>query len=118
MTMTLNLGQIRSTIIKECQVAGFRLSESLYPANLITPKHCHQLACFSLILSGASQQTYGLRSRERSPNTMLFYPPGEVHSERFAGSGSRIFSIEMNAEWLQRLRDYVSVQDQSLVFEG
>jgi AraC family transcriptional regulator len=118
MEIKLSLGQIHQTIRKERLVAGFRLSESVYPPDLKTPMHSHQLACFCLVLSGASQQTYGLKSRDRKPNTMLFYPPDESHSERFGRTGSRIFSLEISPEWLQKVREFSTVRSESLVFEG
>src|SRR5215216_3834248 len=118
MEIKLSLGQIRQTVVKECRVAQLRLSESVYPAHLKTPKHSHQHACFCLVLSGASLQTYGLNTRERKPNTMLFYSPDETHYETFGESGSRIFSVEIGSEWLHRYRECSSIQIESQMFEG
>lgn len=118
MEIKLSLGHLYPTIVRERLVAGFRLSESVYPPRLKTPKHSHERACFSLVLSGVSVQTYGLKSRERKPNTMLFYPPDESHSESFGEMGSRIFSVEVGSESLQRLREFLTPRNESLVFEG
>ena len=94
------------------------MSESVYLPHLKTPEHSHQLPCFCLVLSGASLQTYGSKSRERKPGTMLFYTPEESHAEVFGKTGSRIFSFEIGSEWLQKLRDCSMVKSESLVFEG
>ena len=118
MEIKLSLGQIRRTVVKEWHVAGVRLSESVSPPHLKTPKHSHQHACFCLVVSGASLQTYGLKSRERKPGTMLFYPPDESHLESFGKSGSQIFSMEIGPEWMQKLGEYSTLQNESRVFEG
>lgn len=118
MEMKLTLGQMHRTIVKEKLVAGFRLSESLYPPHLKTPVHSHQQACFSLVLSGASSQTVGRKIRERTPKTMLFYSVDESHCESFGNTGSRIFSIEMGAEWSEKLVEHSSMRRDSAVFEG
>ena len=118
MELKLALGEFGPTIVKESLVAGLRLSESAYPPFLKTPKHCHKNACFSLILSGHSSQTYGQNTRERKPSTMLFYSTEESHSESFARVGSRIFSIEIGHQWSHKLREAVTLRNESLVFEG
>ena len=118
MELKLSLGEIHPTIVKERLVAGLRLSESVYPPLLKTPEHCHKDPCFSLILSGHSWQTYGQNTRERKPSTMLFYSTEEFHSESFARVGSRIFSIEIGCQWTQKLREAVTLRNESLLFEG
>jgi AraC family transcriptional regulator len=106
------------TVVKERRVAAFRLSESVYPAGLKTPRHSHQHACFCLVLNGGSLQTYGSKSRERKPGTMLFYPQDESHSESFGNTDSRVFSVEIDSGWLQRLTDYPITRSESQLFEG
>jgi AraC family transcriptional regulator len=118
MEMKLSLGQIHPTVVKEFCTRGLRLSESVYPAHLKTPRHSHEHAYFCLILSGTSLQSYGSRSRERKPNTTLFYLPDETHWESFGKTGGRIFSVEVGPEWLARLRECSVVQRESLAFEG
>ncbi len=118
MEMKLSLGQVHQTVVKEYCTRGLRLSESVYPAHLKTPRHSHENAYFCLILSGTSLQYYGSRSRERKPNTTLFYLPDETHWESFDKTGGRIFSVEIGPEWLERLRECSVVQHESLAFEG
>jgi len=116
--MKLSLGEIHSTVVKEKVFGGLRLSESLYPPHLKTPEHSHRQVCFSLILRGASTQKVGQRIRQRTPKTILFYPIDESHSEVFGSRRSRIFSIEISSEWLERMRTAQRLQTQSAVFEG
>ena len=118
MAIKLSLGEIQRTVIKEKMFGGLRLSESVYPPHLKTPVHSHRQVCLSLIVSGASTQTVGRRIRQRTPKTILFYPLDETHSESFGKTGSRIFSIEISAEWLARMRTPQSLQTESAVFEG
>ena len=99
-------------------VGGFRLSESEYDPELKTPMHSHQQVCFSLVLSGASIQNVGRKTRQRNPGTMLFYSLDDTHCERFGKTSSRIFSVEMGTECLYRFREYSSLRQESAMFEG
>lgn len=117
MEIKLSLGQIHSPI-KQRSVGGFRLSESEYSPQLKTPMHSHQRVCFSLVLSGASVQTVGRKTRLRTAGTMLFYSLGDSHCESFGNTSSRIFSIELSPEWLERFREYPSLRQESAMFEG
>ena len=117
MAIKLSLGQIHSPI-KERFVGGFRLSESEYAPEFRTPMHSHQQVCFSFVLSGASIQKVGRKTRHRTQGTMLFYALDDSHCESFGKTSSRIFSIEVGAEWLERFREYSSLRQESAMFEG
>src|ERR1044072_7049196 len=118
MEMKLSLGQTHQTVVKEFCTRGLRLSKSVSQPHLKTPRHSHEHAYFCLILSGTSLQYYGSRSRERKPNTTLFYLPDEMHWESFDKTGGRIFSVEVGPDWLERLRECSVVQHESLAFQG
>ncbi|HJQ26844.1 MAG TPA: AraC family transcriptional regulator [Blastocatellia bacterium] len=118
MEIKLSLGKLHPTLVKEFRTRGLRLSESVYPAHLQTPRHSHEQAYFCLILSGTSVQSCGSKRRERKPGTTLFYLPDELHWERFGETEGRIFSVEVGPEWLEKLRECSLVQRHALAFEG
>jgi AraC family transcriptional regulator len=60
-------------------------------------------------MAGDYTEEYGGRTRECTSSTLLFHPPDEQHAEYFHDSGGRSFIIEIEPEWLKRLRDQGSV---------
>ncbi len=101
----LSNGHFHGKAISHREITGFRLIEAVYSPGFKTPEHSHQEAYFCLVLEGTSTQTYGRKTRIRSPLTTVFYPPGEVQSEQFGDSGGRIFSVEISPQQRGRLRE-------------
>jgi AraC-like DNA-binding protein len=99
-------------------IAGFMLTESVYrPAEQI-PRHGHRCAYFCLVLDGAFTESYGTDSREYGPHALVFHPEGEVHSDRFHGSGGRVFSVAMPPSWVARMREQTPVLDRPSSVRG
>jgi AraC family transcriptional regulator len=100
------------------QISGLRLAERTYAPHFRTPTHSHPEAYFCLILDGTSTQRYGSRSRVREPLTTAFYPPNELQSESFGGSGGRIFNVEIDSRWLRHFREYSVIREESNDYRG
>jgi AraC family transcriptional regulator len=71
-----------------------------------------------MVLEGGYQENYDARSRECTPDNLVFHPAGELHSERHHDVIVRIFNIEPTAQLLERVREYSSVLDGPQVFEA
>jgi AraC family transcriptional regulator len=87
------------------EVAGLALSETCYPPRLRMPRHAHEPASFSLVLSGGYAETFSRRTLDCQPATLVFRPPAESHAVAFADSDVRIFRMDVPTTWLERLRD-------------
>jgi len=84
-------------------VSGFVLRELYYAPLASLPRHSHQTAYVSLVLEGRYREQNGRGNRHLRPDTMCLHPAGETHSNQFARSGARIFSIEFTADSVRRL---------------
>jgi AraC family transcriptional regulator len=93
------------------QVGGLTLTEYRYAPEQVIPRHAHRLAYFCVVLQGSYHEQSGGRSRDCSGAMLIFHPEGEIHSDEFNRAGGHLFSIETDAAWLQRIREYGSVLD-------
>jgi AraC family transcriptional regulator len=103
---------------KTQQLPGIRLTENAYAAAFLIPRHAHQAAFFGMVIEGGYQETYGTRSRECTPDTLVFHPAGEPHSERHHDVVVRVFSVEPSRQLLERVREYSRALDSPRAFEG
>jgi AraC family transcriptional regulator len=99
-------------------VAGLALSETLYPPRLRMPRHAHEPASLSLVLSGGYVETFSRRTLDCQPATLVFRPPAESHAVAFADSDVRIFRMDVPATWLERLRDCAPRSQSPTDFSG
>jgi len=81
--------------VKSCAVRGFLLSESTYRAGDRIGHHSHCFPYLSILLRGSYRETYGRRTRDCGPSTVVFHPAGEVHADHFLASGGHIFRFEI-----------------------
>jgi AraC family transcriptional regulator len=100
------------------QLPGIRLSENAYTPSFAIPRHAHESPFFGMVLEGGYREHYGARYRERTPDTLVFHPAGEVHSERHYDAVVRIFNVEPTPQMLVRLRQYTRVLDGPRVFQA
>jgi AraC-like DNA-binding protein len=87
-------------------VPGVTLIENAYPPAFVIPRHAHATAFFGLVLEGGYRETYGSRCRECNPSSLLFHPPGEIHSETHYDVVVRILSIEPTEQLLAHVGEY------------
>jgi AraC family transcriptional regulator len=118
MSDRLPCGRFYGRLVQQQDADGLVFSEGRYPADSSTPKHHHESAYFCLILSGGGAQTFGSRTRDFKPLTTIFYPPGELQSERFGKTDVHTFSFELSAYWLDRFRRHSAVLDRSSSVDG
>ena len=100
MSLKLLAGEFYGGTVAATDVAGFRLTEKIYRQGLYTPLHAHELAHFCFVLAGAYTEKLSGKSAERSPATLLFYPPDVNHAEKHYMMG-RHFLIEIDQSRLE-----------------
>ncbi len=87
------------------KVAAFSLSERFYPPHFKTPEHTHDNALFCLVLKGNYTETFGRERRECTPRTALFHASDDPHAEHFHDSGGHSFIVEIERNWMSKVRD-------------
>jgi len=93
--------------MKTRKINGFVLTEYRYSEGAVLRRHCHELAYFSLVLSGSYEEHCSRRQVRRCDSEkILYHPAGEVHSDKFGNCGGKIFSIELEPRWTSTLREY------------
>lgn len=105
MSDNLPPGQFLGTSVGSWRIGAFELSESVYAAHARLRPHAHARAYLGLVVRGAHRETAGAQERSCGPATVVFHPAAERHANEFSPSGGRIFRLEMDDEWLTRLRD-------------
>src|SRR5437870_10012165 len=102
----LSPGSFYGEKVNSCEVSSLLLTDHRYPPYLQVPRHSHEHAYFCLVLQGGYTETYGGQERGCRPLTLVFHPPGEVHSDQFHREGGRVFGIEVSSRWQERIGAY------------
>jgi len=101
------------------EIAGFKLTETLYPAGLKMAAHSHDPAYFSLVLRGAYTEMCGKVTRTCGPSVLVFHPPDQSHAVSFHDKEVGIFRVEIRSEWLARLHTATTaLMNSSRDFQG
>ena len=106
-------GRFFGRTLRRHSVAQLRLADVVYPAGERLPSHSHEHAYFCLIRRGSYTETYGRRTRDCGPMTLVFHPRGESHAQQFSGSPVASFNVEIGSDWL-----HGSHLDQPAEFHG
>lgn len=69
--------------IRRRDVAGFSLSEALYPEGLTLARHCHAQCFLSLVLEGSYSEKHRSQEFQWSEGAIHLLPAGESHENRF-----------------------------------
>lgn len=113
MEIKLSRGHFCDKALRSCEIAGFVLTEAVYPPNHNLPRHSHERSCFMSVLQGSVTEIYTKKELTGRPSMSIFRPSGEVHSDQFYNAGGRLFLIEIENWWLNRVREYSIALDNS-----
>ena len=114
--MKLSPGRFLGVPVKTRLVSGFVFTEYLYCERAVLRRHCHELAYFSLVLSGSYVEHCSQKQgRHCDSENVLYHPAGEARSDAFGNRGGAIFSIELEPKWTSRLREYELQAEESLI---
>lgn len=90
-------------ILSSRRIAGLTLTETIYSPGLYIPRHFHERACFCLVMGGAYEENFGPLAFNCRPESLVWRPAHETHSDKFADVKSRCFIIELGEGWADRL---------------
>ncbi|MEZ5425818.1 MAG: AraC family transcriptional regulator [Pyrinomonadaceae bacterium] len=104
--------------LRQKKVAAFTLTERFYPPFFKTPVHSHESALFCLVLRGNYTESFGRRERICAPSTALFHASQDPHAEHFHDRGGHSFIVEINSQWMARIRREIKFPDITADFPG
>jgi AraC family transcriptional regulator len=105
-------------VLGKRRIANLRLQKTAYAVNHKSPTHSHENARLVFVLRGAFTEEYNGKSRECQSLTMIVRPPLEKHSENYHGKGIICLSVDVEPQWLERLRHYNVNLDRSADFRS
>jgi AraC family transcriptional regulator len=94
---------LRRYHLSEQEIAGLWGTETCHPPLFNIPRHAHDLASFYLVLEGSLTEFYDRNRRDLKTCSVVFTPPGEIHSNAFHNAGGRCFLVELTPHWTDRL---------------
>ena len=104
--------------LQKQKVSAFTLSERFYSPFFHTPKHAHENALFCLVVNGSYTETYGNRSLLCSPSNFLFHAGDFPHAEQYHKNGGHAFIIEIEKDWLKKIREQIDFPKFSVDFKN
>jgi AraC family transcriptional regulator len=113
-----SLSPARGETLSSRDLGGLTFAEIAYRPNLKMARHTHRLAHFSLVLCGAYTERFGRWTRAGRASTLVLHPPQNDHEVTFHDARTRIFTVIVKPEWLDRVRDYSEVLDGPRDFSG
>lgn len=97
-------GQFFGEVVRRQRSSGLVLTELHHRQRRRFPRHDHELAYFGFILDGGYHERVAGRSVEQGPLSLAFHPPSVEHLDEVGEGGGRLFCIEIENRWLERLR--------------
>lgn len=117
MRLQTSLKSFAGEKLKQRDLPGFTLGETVYPAGLRMPRHGHEPAYITLVLQGGYDETVGTTTRCCAPATLVFHPSGEEHAIAFQREPVRVFRLEAKPQWLAQVREHSTLFDTPATFE-
>lgn len=93
-------------ILGNRQIPGLCLQKTAYRVNSQSSLHSHENARFVFVLQGNFTENYEHKKRECRSLTMIVRPPFERHAENYHGNGIVCLSVDIQPEWMERLRRF------------
>jgi AraC family transcriptional regulator len=95
-------------VVRRRDVASFSLAETVYPAGLVIPPHCHTNAYLSFVLSGRYVEKYANQTCICSEGALRFLPTAELHENEYTTT-VRCLLVKIDPMILDRLREHAPV---------
>ena len=79
--------------LRDVEAAGWGITETFHAEGSATDWHEHDAGHFCLVVAGALVDEGGDAHRECGPGTLLYFPPGVPHRDRFLERGARCLNL-------------------------
>jgi AraC family transcriptional regulator len=104
--------------VRTREVAGLILTEKVHPVGERTPPHSHAQPYLCFVLEGSWEERSDSGARRCAPQTLIYHPPGDVHSDYFRTNSGRVFAIELDAGWKERIAALSGMLEEPRVVEA
>ena len=101
--VTCARGEFWGERLKSHDVRGLTFTDYSYAPSMVVAAHRHAHAYVSLVLHGSYEEFLGGRTRMCTAGAVTWHPPEEMHRDDFGNRGTRIFTIEFDGGWLERV---------------
>src|SRR5215210_7792668 len=98
-----------NTRLTSVDVAGFRVTDAVFPPLLTIPSHFHERTCLAVVLEGSIDKAFRNLEFVSMPSTVLSMPAEERHKDHFERSGAHMLVIEPAHYMLEQIRPYVDI---------
>ena len=115
----LSYGRFLGISKRSVEVAGMRLTDTVYPIEACLPWHFHERPYFCLVTGGSyeeegsNQQRLGCRR-----GAVVYHPAGAGHANRFGPTGGSCFNLEFDTGWTERMGLAVALPQGPTALEG
>jgi len=99
-------GELYGRVCQKRQVGGFSFFQTSYLPRFSIPSHFHECSYLSFVVRGEIQEKNRTVNKNLGPDALIFYPPGEIHSESFQSVGGILFNVEFDSTRLGRINDF------------
>ena len=89
--------------LSEQEIAGLWFTETAHPPFFQIPMHSHDAPSFYVVVEGSVTEVSKQTRRHLLPYSVVFTPPGEIHSNNFDDNGGRCLLVEFMPSWNERL---------------
>jgi AraC-like DNA-binding protein len=117
MLKKLEPGSYFGTTERRYDLGGLTVAESVFPSGLVIPPHEHTNAFFCLLLKGCCTTSLDQRTWTGRPLTLVLFPAGLAHANRWHDAGGRALNVEFARPWLERLQGRTTVLDRPADYE-
>ena len=90
-------------VLRSARFAGLALGEIEYASGYRRERHLHKRACLHLVLAGGYTEYRHGNAKSCGALMLLFQPAGFEHSYVGYERSSRVFTIEFDDTWIERL---------------
>jgi AraC family transcriptional regulator len=105
-------------LLSESHFGAFKLTETGYTSGQQLPKHSHALSYLCLTVRGRYCETSERTIQQCAPLTLAFHPAGAEHVVDFDSGEARLFNVEVQEQWMKRLRECRIGKDEPVYYRG
>jgi len=111
-------GAFYGQVTRRRELPDLTVTETIYPPCYDVPVHRHQLPWFAFVLEGSFVETFGSKSVECKPLTLLYRLAEDCHGDRSGERGGRCITVEMKKAFFEQATQCASSLAHSAEFEG
>lgn len=114
----LGVGEYFGKAVRRRQAPCFLLTENQFLPDVRIPRHRHQLAHLTCIISGRFVEQYDDRTLECPTGTILLVPAARPHMDVIGPSGVHTLSVELSLRLHKQIKETSLVLDEPVILDS